>query len=377
MKSLLNELKPRIFEIYQYIQEHPEVSWEETETTSYVSELLKKEGIVVKTFSNCTGAYADIGHGKPLIGLRVDMDALWQEVNGSFQANHSCGHDAHTAMGIGVLLLLKKLGKQLNGTIRVIFQPAEETGNGALTMIGKEIMDDIDFLYGVHVRPEQEVLDGQGAPAIQHGSSQIIRGEIVGEDTHGARPHLGVNAIEVGFSLNQHLQQIHLNPMIPFSVKLTKFQAGGKSSNTIPGSAQFSLDLRAQTNEAMNLLTEKVNDVINGVSDLYRVEINSEVMGRSVAAETHQEAQEIMKNSIEDVLGKHNVCPPVVTSGGEDFHHYTFQLPHLKATMLGLGCGLTPGLHHPKMTLNSEALIDGVHILTRALLKTLERYNEV
>ena len=107
----------------------------------------------------------------------------------------------------------------------------------------------------MHVRPVQETANGRCAPSILHGSSQHIEGLIIGEEAHGARPHLGLNSIEIAALLVQKLSFIHLDPGIPHSVKMTKLQAGGESSNIIPGKASFSLDLRAQTNAAMEKLT--------------------------------------------------------------------------------------------------------------------------
>ncbi len=199
----------------------------------------------------------EIGHGKPVIGLRADIDALWQEVDGEFTANHSCGHDAHMTIAIGTLMTLLETGCPAQGTFRFLFQPAEEKGTGALSFVDKGLVDDADFLYGMHLRPGEELGHEQFAPAIKHGAARFLKGTIRGDDAHGARPHLNANAIEIGAELIQHLNNIHINPMIPHSAKMTAFQADGGSTNIIPGNASFSLDLRAQTNAVMSELTEK------------------------------------------------------------------------------------------------------------------------
>ena len=139
MKSILNKLSPKLLSIFKHLHDHPEISWQEVNTTNYIVELLESEGFQPKRFEHCTGLYVDIGEGIPLVGLRADMDALWQEVDGQMCANHSCGHDGHMTIGIGVLLLLKQLNAQLNGAVRVIFQPAEEKGGGALKVIEQDI----------------------------------------------------------------------------------------------------------------------------------------------------------------------------------------------------------------------------------------------
>jgi len=370
MKTLLNELKPTLQSIFNYLHQHPEVSWREFETTAYIKDLLQGYGFQVQTFDDCTGLVVEFGEGPLSIGLRTDIDALWQEVDSTFQANHSCGHDAHMTMIIGVLLLFKKLNYQPNGRLTFLFQPAEEKGTGALKMIEKGLVDDLDFLYGVHLRPIQEIGHGEAAPAIYHGSAKFISGEIMGEDAHGARPHLGKNAIEIGATLINEMSKIHIDPLIPYSVKMTKFHAGGESSNLIPGHAAFHLDLRAQTNEAMELLTAKVEKIAKAIADLYDVEIPLETKAEVAAAVVDKEAQTYMEKAIIDTLGKEKLVAPYPTSGGEDFHFYTLKRPHLKATMLGLGCDLQPGLHHPKMTFNPEALFLGIEILAKTIMST-------
>src|SRR5699024_10908496 len=116
------------------------------------------------------------------------------------------------------------------------------------------IVDDVNYLYGMHLRPIQELKKGYYSPAINHGAAMLMKGSITGDDAHGARPHLNSNAIQVGSELIQHINNLHVDPFIPHSVKMTSFHAGGKSLNIIPGSASFSLDVRAQTNEGLDLI---------------------------------------------------------------------------------------------------------------------------
>ena len=371
MKEQLAQLKPTINSLFDYFHQHPEVSWEEYKTTEYIQTFLEKEGFNVQTFDDCTGLVAEVGSGDFCVGLRTDIDALWQEVNGKYQANHSCGHDSHMTMIIGTMLLLKKLNFPNKGRLKFIFQPAEEKGTGALKMIEKHVVDDVDYLYGVHLRPIQELEDGCAVPAVYHGAAKFISGEIIGEDAHGARPHLGQNAIEIGAAIVNEIKGIHLNPMVPYSAKLTKFHAGGDSGNIIPGKASFSLDVRAQTNQVMDELSEKIENIFKQLSLLYGVDIPYETKANIAAAEVDLEAVEFMKQAILDTLGEEGLKQPIISSGGEDFHFYTLKRPNIKATMLGLGCGLTPGLHHPNMTFNREAMFTGIEILTRTIMNTL------
>ncbi|MGN7401089.1 M20 peptidase aminoacylase family protein [Cytobacillus praedii] len=372
MKDHVEQLKPIINDIFSHLHKNPELSWNEYKTTEYLKGLLENKGFKVQTFADCPGLVVEVGEGSPCVGLRADMDALWQEVDGQFQAIHSCGHDAHMTMGVGALLLLQKMGFPSKGKLKFIFQPAEEKGTGALKMIDLGLIDDVDYLYSVHLRPIQEIQNGHASAAIYHGAARFLTGEIIGEDAHGARPHLGQNAIEIGASLIHEIKNIHLDPMIPHSAKMTKFHAGGDSGNIIPGKAVFSLDLRAQTNEVINQLAEKILNITESLSKLYGVKITLKTGANVAAAIVNQEAAGFMEKAIIEVLGKEHLSPPIISSGGEDFHFYTLEKPYIKATMLGLGCDLQPGLHHPKMTFNKNAICDGIEILAKTLVYTLE-----
>ncbi|HHW37215.1 MAG TPA: amidohydrolase [Bacillales bacterium] len=377
MKRLIGELKPEILNIFQHLHENPEISWREFQTTNFIAKILEKTGLEVKQFDDIPGVVgiwsAKKSENNITVGVRSDMDALFQEVNGTFRANHSCGHDAHMAIVLGVLLLLKKMKATIPGTVKFIFQPAEEVGKGALKMVEKQVMEDIDFLYGVHLRPIQELKFGQASSGIIHGATTTLLGEIHGFDGHAAKPHLTVNAIEVIAAIVEQMKGIRLDPLVPYSVKMTHVSAGNSTNaNIIPGSAKFSLDLRAQTNEAMEQLIEKVNRIIKGLATLYQCELTIEQKSKVYAAVVDPQAERLLAKAIEDTLGTGGLVGPIMTPGGEDFHFYTKERPAIKATMLGLGCDLTPGLHHPNMTFNHDALYIAIEIITRSVLGTFE-----
>lgn len=376
MKRIMEEIRPTVENVFEHLHTHPEISWEEVETTKYLKQFLESEGFKVETFNDTTGLVVTVGEGKPVIGIRTDIDALWQEVGGVYQANHSCGHDAHMTIAVGSLLAMKKLGFPEQGTLKVLFQPAEEKGLGALTFIDKGLIDDIDYLYGVHLRPGKETEDGKASPAIIHGAAKLISGSIKGTDAHGARPHEGQNAIEVMALLVSAIQSIHLNPMVPHSAKVTMFQAGGQSGNIIPGNGVFSIDARAQTNEVMVELYSRIIDAMNKVAQMTGVEISHEVAANIAAAQVDDTAVRLMAKAISETLGEEHLVQPAVTPGGEDFHFYTLKRPSVKATMLGLGCGLGPGLHHPEMTFNRERILTGIEIMVRTVQHTFKHIEQ-
>ncbi|WP_286141641.1 M20/M25/M40 family metallo-hydrolase [Bacillus sp. AFS001701] len=160
---------------YQHLHKHAEISWKEFETTGFICEQLEKLNIPYETFEDITGVVGYWGNKDegPTIGIRSDMDAFWQLVDGDWKANHSCGHDAHMTMVLYAITCLKEIGYEPKGLIKIIFQPAEETGKGAKAIIEKGILNDVKLLLGLHVRPVQELKFGKAAPAIYHGATTL------------------------------------------------------------------------------------------------------------------------------------------------------------------------------------------------------------
>ncbi|MGI2327699.1 amidohydrolase [Planococcus sp. YIM B11945] len=362
------DVKQQIQEYFNHFHAHPETSWNEVETTKKLASIMEELNIKHQTFSDVTGLIAEIGEGPEVVAVRADIDALWQEVGGELRANHSCGHDANMAMVLGALLYLKN--ETLTKRIRFIFQPAEEKGNGALSMIDRGAVEGVTHLYGVHLRPIEELPFGKVAPAIYHGSAAFFNGKIIGVDAHGARPQQGKNAIDVIAAIHQFLKSIYFSPFESYSAKLTNIQAGGESLNIIPGSASFAIDVRSQKNELMSELRTRIEDGINAIASLYGVEITYNWSDFTPAAEVAEEALMIADAAIRSVIGDANTAPAVETTGADDFHFYTIKNPELKAAMLGIGADLAPGLHHPDMNFNHGALDIGARVLAETLKAT-------
>lgn len=354
-----------IYDWFDDFHRNPEVSWKEFNTTKKIAKILQDLNVKYKLFDDITGVIAEIGEGDEVIAVRADIDALYQEVNGKMQANHSCGHDANISMVLGALLLLKEL--PLKKRIRFIFQPAEETGGGSLEMIKRGAIDDVTYLFGIHLRPIDELPFEKVSPAIYHGAVAFLSGTIEGIDAHGARPYQGKNAIDVLVQIHQMLKNIYLNPFEPYSAKLTKFVADGGSINIIPGHGEFSIDVRAQKNTTLKQVQQKINEGIQSISNMFNIKINSEWVDEAPGAEVSIEASKIVEQSIIQVLGKEYLAAPIITPGSDDFHYYAKERPNIKAVMIGIGADLSPGLHHPLMTFKKEALIIGARVLAATL----------
>ncbi|WP_419877760.1 M20 peptidase aminoacylase family protein [Brevibacillus centrosporus] len=373
LKQAVTARVSSIDETFRHLHSNPEISWKEVQTTQYLAERMRRLGLRVTTFEDCTGLVAEWGEGSPVVGLRTDIDALWQEVDGEWRANHSCGHDAHMTLIVEAVESLIASGYNPPGTLKILFQPAEEKGTGALKLVEKGVVDDVDYLYGVHLRPIQEMKGGYAGPAIYNGAATFLYGEITGVSAHGARPHLGINAIEVASAIITGVSQVHTDPRVPATVKMTMLQAGGESYNIIPDKARFALDLRAQTNQVMDDLLTRVRRVIDGAAASFGATIEVQQGSRMVAAEVNDEAKKLMEEAIIDVLGEDKLEEAPVSPGAEDFHFYTVERPQIKATMLAFGCDLKPGLHHPHMEFDQTALVKGVEILSNVVIRTFAK----
>lgn len=352
---------------FEHFHAHPEVSWKEVKTTQAIADILDNLGVEYRRFSDVTGLIAEIGEGEEVIAVRAEIDALWQEVDGVWQGNHSCGHDAIISMVLGALLYLKD--QRLTKKLRFILQPAEEKGNGSIAMIERGAIENVSHLFGIHLRPIEELPMGRVSASIHHGAAIFLEGKVHGEDAHGARPHQGKNALDVIVGLHQFVKSIYLSPFEAYSAKLTKVIAGGESLNIIPGSAEFAIDVRAQKNEVLAKLKDQIDHGINSLKDLYGVDIEWNWSDFTPGAEVSAEAEAIAEEAILNVAGREVLAPPVITSGSDDFHFYTIKNPTLKAAMIGVGADLQPGLHHPKMTFDKSALDLGARILAETLLR--------
>jgi amidohydrolase len=316
------------------------------------------------------GVY-DSGIAGPTLALRADMDALGHVIDGVHCARHTCGHDAHSSMVLTAAEELIKEKAIQKGRLKILFQPAEELGTGALAMIKGGAIDDVDMLLGLHIRPEEECKAGQAIPAMYYSASGTIETVITGVPAHGARPHLGVNAIDAAVGAIQAVNAIHLNPNLSYSAKATKFLCDSGVTNAIPSDARVFWDIRAQFNSTMDELRTKVLQAIQTGAATVGAKAEAKVIKEIPAAELDEEMTAILAESIREVLGDEGLLKPFSTAGGEDFFFYTRENPKIKAGFFGLGVNAAPGLHHPDMHFDVAAIDNGVKILKIAVKKVL------
>ena len=361
--------KEAILKTYEQLHALPEWGLEEYKTSAYIKEWLRDADIPTRELA-ATGLVAELVGDEPgpVVGLRVDIDALpFKNEAGETYYVHACGHDAHTAMGLWVLKVLKELNLVKRGQVRVIFQPAEERLVGARNMITAGAAAGLDELYGVHIRPVQEARLGQAAPALWQGGSTVAELTVTGKAAHGARPHLGVNAIDGATLAIMAINSIWANPTQQWSAKVTKITGGGVASNIIPDRAIFTVDMRAETDSVMDEIIEKVRVAGEGGALAVGGKAEMNILGAVPAAQYDQELINNLAVAITEVLGPEGLIPPIKSPGSDDFHEFKKADPRLKAAFLALGADATPGLHDPQMRLATDSLLIGTRILVFAL----------
>lgn len=350
----------------------PEQGFQEKRTSAFIADQLSQLGFEVTSGIAGTGVVGTLRGQQPgpVLALRADMDALSHNVGGEQRTLHSCGHDANMSMVLGEAHTAARR-PPATGTLKLIFQPGEETLMGALKMIEHGVIDDVDYFIGIHLRPEQEARLGQACPALYHGSSYKMEAMLKGLSAHGARPHLGINVVDAAAAVVNAVNAIRLDPTIPHSAKVTRLIAGGNASNIIPDTAELSLDLRCQTNALMRELLDKAARAVESAASTVGAQASTHIKGGVAAAEYSDEMIALAREAIVATLGEAGLLAPIVTPGADDFHFYAQHKPSLKTGFVGLGCNLSPGLHHPEMHFDPAALKDGVRILSYMVEKLL------
>lgn len=363
-----------VHKVWPELHSMPEPAFQEVKTSAYLVAFLRAMGYEVQEqVGNTTAVIGLLDSGKPgpTVAVRSDMDCLlFKQSDGSNKAIHACGHDAHMTTVLGVAQLLKEQGLPC-GRVKILFQPAEEIGKGALVLVEAGIMDDVDYAFGFHVMPSDMAKAGEIIPQINWTACTLIEGEIRGLAAHGSQPHLGVNAIDVGASVVAAINALHTNPLLGGSVKTTRFLGGSGSLNAICDKVTIGFDLRSTSNKEMLGLRQKVMDVVKNTAKVYGAEAECHIVGTCPAAEADPSLQKLTQECIIKELGTAGLLPAASITVGEDFNFFKQERPHLKTASLGIGVDMVCGLHDPKMHMNISALEGAIKVLTNLTLRAL------
>lgn len=361
-------------EHFNYLHQIPELGFEEFKTSAYIADKLEAAGFqVTRNINGTTGIVAvlDSGRPGPVLALRADMDALGHIIDGHHVARHTCGHDGHSSVVLTTAQEILAEGGIKQGKLKILFQPAEELGTGAIVMTEGGAIDDVDMLLGFHLRPLEECPMGQAVPAMYYSASATVEAVFHGKAAHGARPHLGVNALDAGAHAVQAVNGIHLSPSLTWSAKATRFLCDAGVTNSIPSEATVVWDLRSAENEGMTDLKARVLRAVESSAQAYGASVDIRILKEMPAAIIDEDATGVIASAIREVLGEAGLTEPKSTPGSEDFFHYLRLRPQIKGGFWGLGANLTPGLHHPEMHFDRDALALGVKVFKSCVRRVL------
>lgn len=352
-----------------------EPAFQEFKTAAYLADYLRRLGYAVEeNVGGTTGVIAvyDSGAAGPTVAVRTDMDCLlFKQDDGSLKAIHACGHDGHMTIALGVAKLLKEQGLPC-GRVKILCQPAEEIGRGALALLEAGALDDVQYALGYHLMPKDLARSGQIIAQINWTACTLMEGEISGLAAHGSQPHLGVNAIDVGAAIVGAINALPTNPLLCGNVKTTRFMGGAGSLNAICDKVQIGFDLRSTSNAEMLELRRKVIAVVENTAKVYGAEATCRIVGTCPAAEADPSLQAVTCDTIVRELGSEALIPSVSITVGEDFNFFKEQRPSLKTASLGIGCDLTPRLHDPDMYFDHSALAGAMKVLAALTVRILQ-----
>ncbi len=366
---------------------HPELRYQETRTAGVVAKRLAELGFEVRTGVAGTGVVGLMtgraGPG-PTVLLRADMDALpIQEATDLPFASthpgvmHACGHDAHVAMGLGAAARLARTRDAWRGTVKAVFQPAEEGGRGALRMIEAGVLESprVDAAFGLHVWNDLAVGTVSVTPGPVMASVDEFAITITGQGGHAARPHQAVDPIVCAAHVITALQTIASRNASPFEnlvVSVTQLD-GGTAFNIIPEEVELRGTVRTFGGAVFDLAPKRISELAQGVASAMGCSAKVRYDRQSPAVINHGGMADLVKAEAEAAFGAERVSSGLRSMGGEDF---AFFLQHVPGCFAFIGTrnpakGIDTPLHSPRFLLDEDCMPVGVELLERAARRTL------
>ena len=369
---------------------HPELAYEESRTSGIVASRLRALGLEVWTGIGQTGVVGVLRGALPgpCVLVRADMDALpiseendWEWKSGVAGKMHACGHDCHVAVGLTVARLLAAERSTLRGTIKFMFQPAEEGFAGASQMIADGLLEDgkfgprPDMALALHVWSEIEV----GKVATKSGPIMACADEfeatIFGTGGHGAMPHQTIDPITIAAQIVIALQTTisrNLDPLQPGVVTVGKVIAGS-AHNVIPGQADLSGTLRSFDPTVRALLERRCREIIEELPKAFGARGVWHYKPGYPATANNERVTELVQNAIGKTIGEENSIPFVPVMGAEDFSLVLQEIPGCYFFVGGRNAaiGAVYGHHHPKFNIDERALETGARVMVAAVKECL------
>ena len=391
-----------IIALRHQIHQHPELGNREFETAKLIEQHLRSLGLEVQTGVAHTGVVGVLRGGRPgpVVAVRADIDALpvTEETNFDFKSTvrtnylgkevgvmHACGHDIHTSVQLGVVSVLASMRDELPGTVKFIFQPAEEgvpqgEEGGAEMMVKEGVLNDPkpEVIFGLHTFPDIEVGQtgytiGPALAAVDH-----FRIEIKGKQAHGAQPHRSVDPVVMASQVVTALQTIrsrNIDPLEP-SVVTVGIIRGGERFNIIPRQVHLEGTVRTYSKEVQDEIERRMTEILDGITKAGGGSFDFDYQRITPATINDETLSMQMIPTLVRVLGQDNVkvLPPVM--GGEDFAYFSNIIPgfyyRLGTTKPGTKSG---GVHTPTFTADDGAVRVGMRVMSNIVLDYLKHHS--
>ena len=390
LQQKIEAITDEMIAIRRELHQHPELGTQELETQKRISALLDKWGIEHKPCAD-TGIVGIIRGGKPgnVVGIRADIDALPLQEDRSRSycslndgVMHACGHDVHTTILLGVARMCKELGQELPGTVKLFFQPAEETVGGGDRMVREGCCKDpdVDYTIGLHVQPYMDV----GTVEMRYGqlnaSCDTVTIKVKGKAGHGAYPERGVDAIVAAAGIVSGLQTFVSRNISPLNNAVLTIGTinGGTKSNIVADEVRMTGTLRTLDPETRIFAKERITALAQCIAQGYGCTADVDVEWGYACLINTDEVVDVMKARAEELLGKEHVLMKQFPSlGGEDFSYF-IDGSKKGGAFYHLGCGnskqgVIAALHNQQFDVDERCIPLGIRLQMAFVLDLLQK----
>lgn len=382
-QARLQDVMPHVVDVRRQLHHHPELSGSEANTQQLLMKELASLGIEVHTFQDCYGVMGILRNGEGrCVAIRADMDALpVQEPEGLAFASavpgvmHACGHDAHMALALGSAMWLSRNKDKWRGTVKWLFEPAEETFGGGRLMVAQGCMDNprVDCVIGQHMNPRYEPGTFFAKPGFVSGSSDEVRIRVQGKPCHGAYPEAGTDAIVIAAQVVSALQALvsrSISPFDPAVITLGTIQ-GGTANNIVCGEVSMVGTLRSLSASTRGKLKDGIIRTAEGVAAAMGGAAEVRITPGYGAVYNDDACYARMEAIAEDMLGKGKIVRREAPSlGVESFCYFLQDTP---GVYYDLGSGVGTALHTSTFCVDEACLLPGVALQCACTLELLRK----
>ena len=382
--ELVKKNKEYVINLRREFHKNPEASFKEYNTSKRIKEELDKMGIEYISCAN-TGVVATIEGNYPgkTIALRADMDALSVEelnnVDYKSQVDgmmHGCGHDGHTSMLLGAAKVLNEKRDEIQGTVKLFFQPAEEVGKGANAMIKDGAMEGVDSVFGIHLWADIPVGKVSVDAGPRMASADWFKINITGKGGHGSAPHECIDAVVVASSIVMNLQNIvsrETSPLEPVVLTIGMLNSGSRF-NVIAENAYMEGTTRCFNPKLREKLPNMIDKVVQNICNSYGATATLDYDFAVAATINDENCSLIAKNAVEKILGKEGIFAFEKITGSEDFSHFIKDVP---GALAFVGCrneekGACYSHHSGNFNIDEDALEIGTSLYVQYAIDYLK-----